>query len=80
MSGVLSCIVEAKVRLEDLEKALTTLQEIAPHLDTVFSLGLVTRMEEGFVSPIAPVLAKMGLKVRPNAKMNLGMGRPLCED
>lgn len=78
---VLSCIVEAKVKLKDLEKALTVLKEIAPQLDTVFSLGLVTRMEEdGFVSPIAPILAKMGLQTRPNAKMNLGMGRPLCED
>jgi NAD-dependent dihydropyrimidine dehydrogenase PreA subunit len=77
---VLSCIVEAKVRLEDLEKALSLLKEVSQRLDTVFSLGLVTRMEDGFVSPIEPILARMGLEARPNAKMNLGMGRPLCED
>lgn len=77
---VLSCIVEAKVKLEDLEKTLSRLREVAPRLDAVFSLGLVTRMEgEGFASPIEPVLKKMGLEVRPNAKMNLGLGRPLCE-
>ncbi|MCE5262564.1 MAG: 4Fe-4S binding protein [Deltaproteobacteria bacterium] len=77
---VLSCIVESKVKLGDLEKTLTLIREIAPQLDTVFSLGLVTRMEgDGFTSPIEPVLKKMGLEVRPNAKMNLGLGRPLSE-
>jgi NAD-dependent dihydropyrimidine dehydrogenase PreA subunit len=77
---VLSCIVEAKVKLADLEKTLSLLQEIAPKLDTVFSLGVVTRMEgDGFTSPLDPVLQKLGLQVRPNAKMNLGLGRPLCE-
>lgn len=77
---VLSCIVEAKVKLEELERVLRLLMAVAPRLDTVFSLGLVTRMEgDGFTSPLDPVLDRMGLKVRPNAKMNLGLGRPLCE-
>jgi ferredoxin len=77
---VLSCIVEAKVKLQNLEKALTLLKQASNELDTVFSLGLVTRMEGGFVSPIKPVLKKMGLQVRPNAKINVGLGRPLCND
>jgi len=77
---VLSCIVEAKVKLGNLEKALNLLKEVSNDLDTVFSLGLVTRMEDGFRSPIQPILDKMGLQVRPNAKMNLGLGRPLSED
>lgn len=77
---VLSCIVEAKVKIENLEKALTLLKEVSNDLDTVFSLGLVTRMEDGFVSPIEPVLNKMGLQVRHNAKINVGLGRPLIQD
>ena len=77
---VLSCIVEAKVKLGDIEKALDLLKKVSLELDTVFSLGLVTRMEGGFVSPIEPILQKMGLQVRHNAKMNLGLGRPLCEE
>jgi NAD-dependent dihydropyrimidine dehydrogenase PreA subunit len=77
---VLSCIVEAKVKLENLEKALTLLKQVSSELDTVFSLGLVTRMEGGFISPIEPVLKKMGLQVRPNAKINVGLGKPRCED
>jgi NAD-dependent dihydropyrimidine dehydrogenase PreA subunit len=77
---VLSCIVEAKVKLKNLERALTLLKEVSNELDTVFSLGLVTRMEDGFTSPIEPVLTKMGLHVRHNAKINVGLGRPLCQD
>ncbi len=77
---VLSCIVEAKVRIENLERALTLLKDISNELDTVFSLGLVTRMENGFTSPVEPVLNRVGLNVRPNAKINIGLGRPLCQD
>jgi ferredoxin len=77
---VLSCIVEAKVTIENLEKALTLLKEVSNDLDTVFSLGLVVRMEDGFTSPIEPVLDKMGLQVRHNAKINVGLGRPLIQD
>jgi len=77
---VLSCIIEGKIRLDDLEKTLNLLQEVSNEIDTVFSLGLVTRMLNGFRSPIEPVIHKMGLQVRPNSKINLGMGRPLCED
>ena len=77
---VLSCIVEGKVNLEDLEKTLTTLKEVSQNIDTVFSLGLVTRLKDGFISPIAPIIDKLGLQTRPNAKINLGMGKPLIED
>ncbi len=77
---VLSCIVEAKVKLENLEKALNLLKKGSYELDTVFSLGLVTRMEDGFISPIEPIINKMGLHVRHNAKINLGLGKPLCEE
>lgn len=77
---VLSCIVEAKVPLGSLEKTINSIKRVAPEIDTVFTLGLITRMKDGFVSPIEPVLNKMGLGVRMNSKINLGMGKPLCED
>ncbi len=77
---VLSCIVEGKVKLENLEKTLNLLRKVSYEIDTVFSLGLVTRMEDGFVSPIEPIINKMELNTRPNAKINLGLGKPLCEE
>ena len=77
---VLSCIVEGKVMIADLEKTLTALQAVSKEIDTVFSLGLVTRLKDGFTSPIAPIIDKLGLETRPNAKINLGLGKPLIED
>jgi hypothetical protein len=77
---VLSCIVEGIVKIEELENTLTAVTEASKTIDTVFSLGLVTRLKDGFTSPIAPVLDKMGLETRPNSKINLGLGRPLIED
>lgn len=77
---VLSCIVEGIVDVESLENTLSVIKEASKDIDTVFSLGLVTRLEDGFTSPIAPIIAKMGLETRPNAKINLGLGKPLIED
>ena len=77
---VLSCIVEGKVKLDELENALKVVTEVSKDIDTVFSLGLVTRLKDGFISPIAPVIEKLGLQTRPNAKINLGLGKPLVED
>ena len=77
---VLSCIIESKVKLDQLEKAIEAVKQVSTEIDTVFSFSLVTRMENGFQSPIEPVLHKTGLQARPNAKINLGLGRPLCED
>lgn len=77
---VLSCIVEGKVKIEELEKTLSAVTEASKNIDTVFSLGLVTRLKDGFTSPIAPIIDKLGLETRPNAKINLGLGKPLIED
>jgi NAD-dependent dihydropyrimidine dehydrogenase PreA subunit len=77
---VLSCIIESKVELDELEKAIAAVKQVSTEIDTVFSFSLVTRMENGFQSPIEPVLHKTGLQARPNGKINLGLGRPLCED
>ena len=77
---VLSCIVEGKVKIDNLEDAIKASTAVSKDIDTVFSLGLVTRMVDGFTSPIAPIIDKMGLETRPNAKINLGLGKPLMED
>jgi len=76
---VLSCIIEAKIGTEDLEKILPMIRKAAAEIDTVFSLGLVTRLEEGPRSPLDPLFAKLGIEPRPNAKINLGLGRPIFE-
>ena len=75
---VLSCIVEAKVSLRNLARCLGLIKDVSSQIDTVFSIGLVTRMENGFVSPIEPILSQIGLTPKPNSKVNIGLGKPLC--
>jgi hypothetical protein len=39
----------------------------------------VTRLEEDFRSPLEPVFNALGIHPRPNAKINLGLGKPIFE-
>ncbi len=74
---VLSVIVEIKVTEEQLE---TVVEEIIPLLDdvdTVVSVGLVTRFEDDGSLPVIEKLRALGVAMRPNAKINVGLGRPL---
>lgn len=77
---VLSIIVEFSIPQSELEEFVTALSAVLATVDTVVSWGLVTRFEEDGSLPVIGRLEKLGLFVRPNAKVNMGMGRPLVED
>ena len=76
---ILSGILEFRFDEGELEEALKKLLPLLGDLDTVVSVGLVTRFEDDFSIPVADKLRKIGLNVRPNAKINVGLGRPLVE-
>ncbi|HHY60003.1 MAG TPA: 4Fe-4S binding protein [Clostridia bacterium] len=74
---VLSAIIEFKVRVEKLEGILKALQEVAKEIDTVFSLAIAAKILPDGTIPYKEVVNKMGLWISPNAKTNVGLGRPL---
>lgn len=74
---VLSAILELKVKEEDLEYILTNIFKLLDTVDTVVSVGLVTRFAEDGSLPVIDKLNALGISVRPNAKINVGLGRPL---
>jgi len=76
---ILSGILEFKFEENELEEALKTILPLLDDLDTVVSVGLVTRFGEGAALPVADKLKSLGLDIRPNAKINVGLGRPLIE-
>jgi hypothetical protein len=77
---VLSIIVEFALPEAQLESVVNALAQVLKTVDTVVSWGLVTRFEKDGSLPVTHRLEKLGLTVRPNAKVNMGMGRPLIED
>ncbi|MHB8926389.1 MAG: DUF362 domain-containing protein [Bacillota bacterium] len=77
---MISVIIEFTVPAERLEAVVDALKDVAEQLDTVFSLGLISRFEPDGSLPVLPRLRSMGLAARPNAKINLGLGRPLAGD
>lgn len=76
---VLSAIVEIETEIGKLKSVLETLREVTSGLNTVYSLDLICRYDPDGSVPVLPILEELGMEPRPNAKINLGAGRPLCE-
>ncbi len=76
LSGILEICID---RSDDLEKILGRILPALEELDTVVSVGLVGRFEDDATLPVIDRLKKMGLSVRPNAKINVGLGRPIVD-
>lgn len=77
---VLSAILEIEFDLDSLPRMVGVVREVAPTLETVFSWGLFTRLDDNMDTPVIGMLKEMGIPVRPNAKVNMGLGRPLVVD
>ena len=77
---MVSCIIEFAAKEEMLEPVMNVIKRVADELDTVFSLDFIYRFDEDGNIPIISKLNQMGILVRKNAKVNLGMGRPLAVD
>jgi NAD-dependent dihydropyrimidine dehydrogenase PreA subunit len=72
---VLSLILEFTVPESLVPPLLEALQRASTSLDTVFSLGLAGRILEDGTIPVKEMLDRLQVAYRPNAKINLGLGR-----
>jgi hypothetical protein len=73
---VLSAIIEFKVPTKKLSHILEIIREVEKEIDTVFSVGIVSRIKENNTQEIINRISQLGFEVRPNAKINIGLGRP----
>lgn len=77
---VLSAVIELKTRPEKLPQLVGALREVEGQVNTVFTVGVISRVgEDGRSILLRPLLEEAGIAVRPNGKVNLGLGRPLAE-
>ena len=77
---VLSAILEIKINEDQLEKVIKAVRPVLNDVDTVVSWGVATRFAEDGTLPVRSKIQQMGIPVRPNAKINVGLGRPIIEE
>jgi hypothetical protein len=71
----LSAIIEFKTPLEKIPLILSSLVSVSKEIDTVFSVGMITRWTDGEME-VMPYLNDAGVSARSNGKHNVGIGRP----
>ncbi len=77
---VTSIIIEFTVPESRVEEVLLRLKNLFDEGETTFTLDLITHFDEAGNIPMWSRLVDLGYTPRPNAKINLGLGRPLAEE
>jgi ferredoxin len=72
---ILSVIVEFKTNLHEVPKVIQMLHRIESRIETVFTVGVVASISEDNTIPVLHILRGHHINVRPNAKINLGLGK-----
>ena len=79
-TNVLSIIVEGKCPPNKIGDILKALKKVEKEIDTVFSLGIVARVDEEGNSPLFNVLEELDIPKPVRGKLNVGLGRPFYKD
>lgn len=74
---VLSVIIEGTCKREALGSVLEALLKVQNEVDTVFSLGIVSMLDEDGDEPLMRTLEQYGMSRPMRGKVNVGLGRPL---
>ncbi len=77
---VLSAIIEFETEPAKLAELVPVVREVAKQIKSVFSWCAITRFGPNRSIPIVDDLKGLGLEPRINAKINVGLGRPLVQD
>ena len=72
---ILSAIIEFKINSpQKAIEVLNLIKKVDKIIDTVFSVGIVSRFEDGEI-PVLDLITDQDFSVRPNAKINVGLGK-----
>lgn len=77
---LLSGIIELIVPLEKMAAVLKAIQEAVKDISAVCSVCVASRMAADGQVPIEPILKENGFWFAPNAKINVGLGRPFFKE
>ena len=77
---VLSAIIEFETEPSKLPEIVPVVRDVAKGIKSVFSWCAITRLGPNKSIPIMDQLRALDLNPRINAKINVGLGRPLATD
>lgn len=77
---LLSIIVEGTVPENRFPQVIAALRAVEKEIDTVFSLGVISRVDASGQAPFFSQLDGIGLPKPARGKVNVGLGRPLAEN
>jgi NAD-dependent dihydropyrimidine dehydrogenase PreA subunit len=77
---LLSVIIEGSCTEDRAKDVLKALQNVEKEIDTVFSLGLISRVDENGHCKALSYLDELGIPQPHRGKVNVGLGRPLSLD
>jgi NAD-dependent dihydropyrimidine dehydrogenase PreA subunit len=72
---VMSGIIEFKIPTKKMLRVLDIIKQVSKEINTVFTIGVIARINDNGSIPIIDELIEAGWEVRPNGKTNLGLGR-----
>jgi NAD-dependent dihydropyrimidine dehydrogenase PreA subunit len=72
---VVSAIVECKTGLDDCARVFRRLEEVSREVNTIFSVGVISIVDDDGTIPARIVLEKEGIGVSARGKTNVGLGR-----
>ena len=61
---------------QKLENAIKSIIAASENINTIFSLDVICKLEDGGYNPAKEILDKAGVYVRPNGKTNVNLGKP----
>ncbi len=74
---MLSVIVEGSCEDKDFPRAMAALLKVKDEIETVFSVGLIMRVDEEGYNPMLKCLDDLGIPQPHRGKVNVGLGKPL---
>ncbi len=77
---LLSIIIEGTIPEQDFAAVIAALRRVETEINTVFSLGVISRVDAHGHAPFLNQLDRLGLQSPMRGKVNVGLGRPLTRD
>lgn len=72
---ILSCVLEFMASIEKAPDVVDVLKEVGEKVNTVFSVGVISKVKDDLSIPVVSVLEQRGIVIKPSGKTNVGLGR-----